>query len=203
MSPRARAGVVATALAVLLAVAAWTLSAPDTGGPVVVPPDPEPPVPVRPAPVGHPLPRAAIAAPTPVDELPPGFPDHPEGPEFEARPAQPWEPPALDKEYRAETRGLAEAALARRDRLRDCWNDYLDRVGAEEDLGRFTIQMSVERGDDGESSVEAVVVNADSDPVLDRCVSDAVADARFADPGPARLSIVWPVPIPTLPGEIP
>ncbi|MCA9494961.1 MAG: hypothetical protein KC621_33770, partial [Myxococcales bacterium] len=115
----------------------------------------------------------------------------------------PWEPPPLDREYRAAPAGLAEAALARRDRFRDCWNDYLERSGADGSLGRFTIQVTVQRADDGDPVVDAVVMNEDSDATLERCVADAVDDATFADPGVAAISIVWPVPIATMPGEIP
>lgn len=198
MTGRARAALVVVGLLAAVLLATWTLSAPDTGGPVVAPPEPAP-VAALPMPKVPPTPRRPTTRTPTEAELP----DHPEGPEYEPRQALPWEPPPLDREYRAASAGLAEAALARRDRFRDCWNAYLDRSGADPSVGRFTIQMTVARVEDGETVVDATVMNEDSDALLERCVADSVADARFEDPGMSTLSIVWPVPIATLPGEIP
>lgn len=195
MSARARAALAAAALLVALLLATWTLSTPDTGGPVVPPRDP--PL-VAAAPTPSPAARATPRRPAPVER-----PAAVEERMFEPRVPMPWDPPPLDQEYRAEPAGLAEAAIARRDRFRDCWNAFLDRSGADGTLGRFTIQLMVERAEDGEVVVDATVMNEETDALLERCVSDSVADATFADPGKSAISLVWPVPIPTLPGEIP
>ncbi len=185
---------VAAGVGALLLVAYLAMPGADGGpppslapAPVVSAPEPPPPPspPPRIAPVPPGLDRPDLAA---LD------PDAEERP----RPSEPWEPPPLDRIYRAEARGLGEALLARRDHLRDCWGAFRERSAiGEEEAGRFTVELSVARGE----PPEAAIVSGASDAELEACVAEAVADARFEEPATGRVSIVWPVPIAALPGE--
>lgn len=165
--------VLVSAVALALAVGLALGLAPDTG------PDPVPPLIARPPAPRTPLEDAPIAELHPAVEPP------------QVRPVlRAPAPPDPATVHPADARGLASAAMSRRPRLVECWEDYLDRVG--DAPGRFTVEVTVRP--DGE--VEAAATNAPDDGPLADCVQQAMDDARFERPEEGSVSVLVPVPLP-------
>lgn len=165
------------------------MQAPDTGPPVAAAPPPSAPSPAarRPA-----LPVAVRPAGLPtedlVDELPSGPPVR--------RPA-PLPPIDPDQVFSPELRGVASAAVSRRELFQACWDRYGPSTPDPGYDGRLTVQITVSpAGDHGEVHTE--VLNGPPEPAFQDCMAEVLADARFEAPD-HDVSMIWPVPIVTDP----
>ncbi|MEQ1506425.1 MAG: hypothetical protein ABMB14_29630 [Myxococcota bacterium] len=116
----------------------------------------------------------------------------------------PVPPPLLDPNqvYPSDLRGIATAALARRDGFVRCATDYRAAVaeanGPDGDPGydgRLTLKLTVTHGAGDRGISAAEVVNGPADAVFDACISAVMLDARFEAPDHDQ-SVMWPVPMP-------
>lgn len=189
--------VVVGAVALGLALSGWL--APDVG-PAVSLRAPPPP---------------SDAPPTPADLTPPAraltrHPPRPDGweivefseedgdPEAGALPfgrqVEPPPPVDPDQEFAPDLRGLASAAVTRRDDMVRCIRSFEQRGGEVPD-GRFTIKVTVSPGD-GAGVVSTEVVNGSDDVTLGDCLQLTMEDVKFASPE-HDFSMMWPIPLPS------
>lgn len=100
-----------------------------------------------------------------------------------------------DQVFPAELRGLASAAVSRREAYQACW-DALGAAGGDADYsGRLTVRITVSPEDDrGVASTE--VVNGPEDPGFQDCMAGVLSDAKFEAPA-HDFTMMWPVPIRT------
>jgi hypothetical protein len=168
----------ATLAAVLLA---WSL-APDTG------PAPSLPQPARSAsPSGNPRSEPVAVRPASAPVVPGRVPI--------TREANPMPPIDPDQVFVADLKGLATAAVSRRDYFGSCWDEYRSRVGDIPYEGRLTVKITVSpQGDQGVAETE--VINGPDDDGFHACMARVMQDVPFESPGEAPFSMMWPVPIP-------
>ncbi|MEQ1569837.1 MAG: hypothetical protein ABMA64_29645 [Myxococcota bacterium] len=91
-------------------------------------------------------------------------------------------------------RGLASAAVTRRDDMVRCIRSFEQRGGEVPD-GRFTIKVTVSPGD-GAGVVSTEVVNGSDDVTLGDCLQLTMEDVKFASPE-HDFSMMWPIPLPS------
>jgi hypothetical protein len=167
----------------------WWLK-PETGPQTTAPPPPAPPSAQLAAPVSASLsrgaePAAPRAASAPV--VPGRVPI--------TRQADPMPPVDPDQIFVADLKGLATAAVARREYFGSCWDEYRSRVGDLPYEGRLTVKITVNpQGDRGVAETE--VINGPDDDGFHACMAGVMRDAQFESPGEAPFSMMWPVPIP-------
>lgn len=174
---------VCTAAILAASLLAWSLS-PDTGPP----PQPAPrqasldaPAPAAlPAPAPSPPARGPVAAHTPDRPL--------------TRLPQPHPPVDPNQVFVADLKGLASAAVTRRERFVACWEQYRRQAADDGYDGRLTVKITVYP--DGARGVpETEVVNGPQDAEFHDCMAGVMRDAKFESPGEAPFSMMWPVPI--------
>ena len=189
-----RRATAAAVLGIVLAIGGMLWISPDTGA------DPAVAGVTAPAPTASRVaPARPRAAPTRPAQRPPSVPPTPirdsGGPPRLEHGRPPVPPPPIvydhDRVYDADLGGLTHATMARRDELQGCWQDF----GGLDLPGRFTLQVTVSRGEDG-GEVDATVVNGDASAALHQCVSDVMSDAAFPSPESQSVSMVVPLPVP-------
>lgn len=197
----------AVALAAVLAAAlAMIAFAPDTGPGIA----PTRALAALSPPVARPIAAArSIAAPAPppvVDvDGPLAVPYDPDEGRHPLRLDAPGSPIDPDQTFSGDLRGLASAAVSRREAFVACRQAALNRMASDDADGydpdaaggaRFLLQIVV----DTEGHATADVLRGPEDAALAACVDEVIGTARF-DPPETEQTMIWPVVTTGLRGE--
>ena len=185
----------------MLGLALMASLAPDTGpavgaSPVPVVPRPRPNLRQSPRPPGVANRAASDADPNdalPAEDL--GDEDAAfDGPQPFRQP-EPVPPLDRDQVFTAELRGLASAAVSRREAWQSCWDRFASPLPDRGYDGRLTVKITVSASE-GAGAARTEVVNGPEAPGFRDCMAGVMSDAQFEPPS-HDVTMVWPVPIRT------